>query len=40
MVPRIKVLNDSEILEIDRASHELLCEVGIKVEHDEALEIF
>jgi trimethylamine--corrinoid protein Co-methyltransferase len=40
MFPRIKLLNDQEMLMIDQASRALLMEVGTKVENEEALEIF
>jgi len=40
MVPRIKVLNDKELKEIDRASRELLWDVGVIVSNEEALELY
>ena len=40
MIPSIKVLSDQEMIEIDRASREVLQEVGVHVAHEEALEIY
>ncbi|MBW2121841.1 MAG: trimethylamine methyltransferase family protein [Deltaproteobacteria bacterium] len=40
MVPRVRVLNDQELSEIDRASRELLEDVGVSVHHEEALEVY
>ena len=40
MQPRLKVLNDQELLKIDQASRALLREVGTYVPHEESLEIF
>lgn len=40
MKPVISVLNDEELMEIDRATRELLQDTGIAVEDQEALEIY
>ena len=40
MEPRLKVLNDQEMLKIDQASRALLKEVGTLAENDVALELF
>jgi trimethylamine--corrinoid protein Co-methyltransferase len=40
MVPEIRILSDQELREIDRATRELLEEVGIIVNADEALDIY
>jgi len=40
MIPGTKVLDNSGIQKIDRASRELLSGIGIKVAHEEALDIF
>ena len=39
MRPRIQVLSDQEILEIDRSSRELLNEIGVTIAHQEGLEL-
>lgn len=39
MRPKIRVLSDEEIREIDRASRELLDEIGVMVSHQEGLEM-
>lgn len=40
MIPRMKVLSDPELFEIDRASREVLEDVGVSVKHEEALELY
>jgi len=40
MIPFLKVLSDQELREIDRATRELLQDVGISVKHEEAMEIY
>lgn len=40
MIPKIEVLNESEILDIDQVSRELLQEVGVSVKHEEALALY
>ena len=40
MIPRIEVLSEQELLEIDRGSRELLQDVGVRVRHEEALKLY
>ncbi len=40
MIPKIEVLSEQELLEIDRVSRELLQDVGVRVRHEEALKLY
>ena len=40
MIPTLSVLSEQEMVEIDRASREVLQEVGVHVAHGEAMDIY
>jgi len=40
MIPKIEVLSEEELFEIDRASREILQDVGVRVRHEEALKLY